>query len=112
MMLRKPPRPSWKNFQIRVFYRPQVDGLSVKLVRDGVIHLVGKRLSTSSQIALRGVFAKTFSKHRPWILTPIRFCEDPRLDGLAVTQFVVDDGWIGAALGPDRTEPVPAVARR
>ncbi len=110
--LRKPPRPSWKNFQVRVFYRPQVAGLSVKLVRDVIIHLVGKRLSTSSQIALRGVFAKTFSKHRPWVLTPIHFCEDPRLDGLAVTQFVVDDGWVGAALGPGRTEPVPAVARR
>jgi len=110
--LRKPPRRSWRDFQVRVFYRPKLEGLSIKLVRDGIVQLSAKRLDTGSQIAVRGVFSKTFSKHRPLILTPIRFTEDPRLKGLVISQFVIDDGWIGLALGPDRNAPVPAVARR
>ncbi|MEE8451420.1 MAG: hypothetical protein V3R99_05870, partial [Thermoguttaceae bacterium] len=54
----------WKDFQVRAFYRPEVDGRSITLVRDGVVQLVGKRLSMGSRIAVRGIFAKTFSKNR------------------------------------------------
>ncbi len=110
--LRKPSRKSWRDFQVRVFYRPKVEGLSLKLVRDGVVQLSGKRLDTGSQIAMRGVFSKTFSKHRPVILTPTKFTEDTRLKGLAISQFVIDDGWIGLALGPERAAPAADVVRR
>jgi len=105
-------RRRWKDFQVRAFYRPQVEGRSVKLTRQSVIHLIGRRLNAGSQIALRGIFAKAFSRKRPWQLTPERMIDHPELSDLAVTQFVVDDGWIGAALGPKRTAQRQQVQRR
>ena len=102
----------WKDFQIRVFYRPEINGRSVELVRDGVVQLMGQRLNTRAQIALRGIFSKTFSKHRPWLVTPERLSGDPRLANLEITQFEVDDGWIGLAVGPRRPGSQPVVAQR
>ena len=40
------------------------------------------------------------------------FARDPRLAGLQITQFVIDDGWLGLAVGPRRTTAAtPAMAR-
>jgi hypothetical protein len=37
----------------------------------------------------------------------------PKLDGLGVTQFVIDDGWVGAAIGPQRVAQLtPVTVRR
>ncbi len=99
--LAKPPH-AWEDFQVRVFLRPRVQGRTVDLVRDEVIHLMGSRLSMRSQIALRGVFGKTFSKERPIAVIPDRIVNEPRLQDLVFTQWVIEDGWIGAALGPGR----------
>ena len=97
--LSKEPR-QWNNFQVRVFYQPQVDGRSAELVRDGVIHLIGQRLNNNAQIALRGIFSRAFPKNETIKLTPDRLLIDPKLQDLAITQFVIDDGWIGFAVGP------------
>lgn len=102
--LRKAPY-HWRDFQVRVHYRPLVRGLSTELVRDGVVELTGDRLNARAQIALRGVFAKTFPKHRTWRLTPEAMLKDVRLADLAITQFVIHDGWIGVAVGPQRAGP-------
>ena len=93
---------AWDDFQVRVFLRPRVQGRTVELVRDEVIHLIGENLNTRSQIALRGVFGKTFNKQRPISLIPDRIVNEPRLQDLVFTQVVVEDGWIGAALGAGR----------
>jgi hypothetical protein len=103
--LSKSPR-HWKDFQVRAFYRPQIDGRLVQMARDGVVRLSGARLSTGAQIALRGVFAKVFSEKAPWQLTPEQLAKNPKLDGLTVTQLVINDGWIGVAVGPQRTAVV------
>ncbi|MCR4414723.1 MAG: hypothetical protein NUV77_20090, partial [Thermoguttaceae bacterium] len=101
----------YEDFQVRAVYTPQARGLVAELVRDDVIHLSGPRLNTRSQIALRGIFSKAFSKHKPWQLLPDRITQDSRMAGLAVTQLVVEDGWLGIAVGPKR-DAVPATARR
>jgi len=101
----------WDNFQVRAAYRPRVQGRSVELVREDLIELSGE-LSTRSEIVLRGVFSKTFSKQRPLKLMPQALEQDPRLADVAVTQFTIDDGWIGVALGPQRGQRQPVVARR
>jgi hypothetical protein len=93
----------WKDFQVRAFYRPVVQGRSVDLARDGIVQLIGPRMNAAAQIALRGVFSKVFSQKEPIHATPESFVKNPKLDGVAVTQFVIDDGWIGAAIGPQRT---------
>jgi hypothetical protein len=94
----KPPR-TWENFRVQAFYRPQPRGRSAELVRDEVIHLTGPRLGMRTQIALRGIFGTTFAENHPLELLPDTIIKDPRLAGLAVTQFVVEDGWIGIAIG-------------
>ena len=103
---------SWRDFQVRASYRPETDGRRAELVRDGIVQLVGKHLNTGAQIALRGVFSRTFSKQKPWVLTPERLATDPRLADLGITQFVIDDGWVGIALGPRRTASRPGQALR
>jgi hypothetical protein len=99
--LAKPPY-AWDDFQVRVFLRPRFQGRTVELVRDDVIHLIGERLNTRSQIALRGVFGKTFNKQRPISVVPERIVNEPRIQDLVFTQVVIEDGWIGAALGAGR----------
>jgi hypothetical protein len=108
--LRKSPH-AWRDFEVRAYYRPQVDGLHAGLVRDGIVELDASG-SLRSQIPLRGVFGGTFAKQRPWKLTPERLVTDPRMADLAVTQLVIEDGWIGVALGPRRSESQPVVAQR
>jgi len=108
--LKKSPRV-WADFQVRAFYRPESDGLRAELVRDGIVHLDAVK-SARAQIPLRGVFSKTFSRQQPWKLTPERLADDPRMADLAVTQLVIEAGWIGVALGPKRVDSQPLVAQR
>ena len=93
-------RQLWKDFRVRAYYEPQIEGPQLRLVRSGVVQLLGRR---GAQIALRGIFGKVFSKKQPIELTPERLATDPKLADLAVTQLVIDDGWMGLALGPRRT---------
>ncbi|MBU4272463.1 MAG: hypothetical protein KKA28_11440 [Planctomycetes bacterium] len=97
--LSKSPR-RWKEFQIRAFYRPEIDGRSAQLVRDGVIHLIGNRLTVGSQIALRGIFSHVLSKNAPLKLVNNPAVNDRKLEYAEIMQFVINDGWIGIALGP------------
>ncbi len=108
--LRKSPR-QFKNFQVSVHFRPEARGRTVQLTRDGTIRLKGK-LRLLEQVAVRGVFTRTFFTKRPIDLTPRRLVDDPKMDGLAITQFVVDDGWIGVALGPQRMAQRPTLLQR
>ncbi|HEX5445548.1 MAG TPA: hypothetical protein VFW87_17105 [Pirellulales bacterium] len=100
--LRKYPK-SWRNFRVRVHYKPQIQGLDARFVRDGTVQLWGQRFGNQPQIALRGIFSKVFSHDRDLRLTDDRTLADPRLHGLGVTQCVVTDGWLGLSLGPLRT---------
>jgi hypothetical protein len=100
----------WSNFQVRAFYRPEVNGRSAQLVREGVIHLMGPRLSTGSQIALRGIFSHALSKKTPFELIPKKIVDEPKLKDAAITQFLIEDGWLGLSLGPK--PPVAPVAHR
>ena len=106
----RPPH-AWTDFKVRAFYRPEIDGQSAKLVRDGVVHLIG-RMNTRSQIGLRGLFGTFFSRDKPLDLSPERLSTDPRMADLAVRQFAISDGWIGVAVGPKRRGVPPEVARR
>ncbi len=93
---------SWHNLLIRGNYIPAVDGLHAGLVRRGPILLVGHRLRTRDQVALRGVFSKLLSKSHQLKLVPDDLAEDQRLADMAVTQANIKDGWIGVAMGPAR----------
>ncbi|HVA45299.1 MAG TPA: hypothetical protein VNH11_02835 [Pirellulales bacterium] len=90
---------TWREFQVRVYYRPQVRGLDVRLVRDGTVQLRGEHFGHEPQIALRGIFSKVFSPDRELVFVEPRLLSDARLAGLSVTQCVLTDGWIGLSFG-------------
>ena len=79
-----------------------VRGRSAQLVRENVIQLIGKR-NMGSQMILRGVFAHALSRKTPWELMPQKIINQPKLQDAAITQFVIEDGWIGLSLGPKQT---------
>ena len=105
--LRRYPK-TWRDFQVRVYYRPRVNGLDVRFARDGTVQLRGEHFGHEPQIALRGIFSKVFSHDRELTFIDPRVIGDPRLVGLNVTQCVLTDGWIGLSLG----RGTPAQARR
>ena len=90
----------WRNFAVRAFYRPEVNRLTAKLVRDENFELVGERLRFGDRVALGVIFSKVFSRRRPIPIIGEQLAEKPQLDGLHVNQFMIDDGWIAVALGP------------
>ena len=69
-------------------------------------------MNAGTQIVLRGVFLKVFSQKEPIHVTPESFVKNPKLDGVVVTQFVIDDGWIGAAIGPQANVASEAAATK
>jgi hypothetical protein len=95
----------WKNFQVHAFYQPEIRGRSAELRRDGILEF-----SKGAEWALRGIFPKVFSNKTPWQLMPERLLKEPKLSDTSITQFVIDDGWIGVSLGPKR--PASRVANR
>jgi hypothetical protein len=103
-------RNQWQDFAVRAYYAPDPSQLQANLVRDGVIELAGRRLRLADQIALRGIFSKVFSRNHSVNIINRRLARDPRLNDLQVTQFVVSDGWIGVALGPQRAGEVRHLA--
>ncbi len=97
-------RRSWKSFAVRTYYQPTIAGRDATFARDpeSYIELVGKRLRLGDQIALRAVFSKVFSANQSWSVMPEKFTQEPRLEDLVISQFVMSDGWIGISLTPQR----------
>lgn len=98
-----------RRFIVRAAYRCEVDGLSARLVRDGHLRISGPGMSMRDRLPVRAIFNKVFSTRRPIPLTPPRLAEHPAMEGLAITQLELRDGWIGLAIGPEAT---PRVARK
>lgn len=93
----------WHDFEVRAAYRPETHGLSADFQREGSIEL-GGLYKGKTEVALRGIFSKVLSRERKISLLSGTVADDPRLAGLQVTQLVVEDGWIGLAIGPTSTE--------
>ena len=79
-------------------------------MRDTTIYLDGKSLKGRPQVLLRTIFSKVLSPNRELSLLSEKVTSDPRLKDLQVTQFVVEDGWIGLAYSPHR--PSGTMARK
>jgi len=96
----------WHDFEVRASYRPEAHALAADFQRDGSIEL-GGQYKGKTEVALRGIFSKVLSRDRKISVLPSVVANDPRMTDLQVTQFVVEDGWIGLAIGP-----IASVARR
>ncbi|MBI3836484.1 MAG: hypothetical protein HY288_00945 [Planctomycetia bacterium] len=101
-------RNRWRDFAVRTFYWPEAEGLSPQFTRDAgqardsTIHLEGKSLKGKPQLVLRAIFSKVLSRNRDLRLLDEKLTSDPRLNDLEITQFIIDDGWIGLAYSPRR----------
>jgi hypothetical protein len=49
---------------------------------------------------MHGVFNKVLSEDRRIPMIRLTNPDDPRFDDLMVTQLVLEDGWLGMAVGP------------
>jgi hypothetical protein len=105
-------RNRWTNFTVRGYYAPVADQLDANLEREGVIELIGDRLRIGDRIALSGIFGKVLSRNRKLNLVNKQLALAPELKDLQVTQFVIHDGWIGVALGPQTPGRTAAMSPR
>ncbi len=105
-------RHKWTNFAVRAYYVPDPTQLDANLVREGSIELDGPHITSIDRVALSGVFSKTLSRNRPFNLINKRIAESESLQDLQVTQFVVTEGWIGVALGPQYGADVQRMATK
>ncbi len=101
--LSKGPR-RWKNFRVRVCYRPEMHGSDAALVADGSVELYGRRLGFGAQVALRAIFLRTFSPQRPVYLTPGQMGAGSAWSDLVVNQLTIADGWLAVAWTSSRPE--------
>ncbi|MGC3969665.1 MAG: hypothetical protein QM775_20740 [Pirellulales bacterium] len=102
---------SWRDFTVRTEFKTQIVDGATCFVRDGLIHLSGNRLSTTSQIALRTVFAKVFADDMCLPLWPEKMRTDKRFADLDIAQVDIRDGWIGMAVGPRRVQTTMGLLR-
>jgi hypothetical protein len=107
----KQGRNRWRNFAVRSYYMPRQQGNTPRFERDrGTIFLEGKSLKGKPQLTLRAIFSRVLSLNRDLNLIDESIANDPRLKGLAISQFVVEHGWVGLAYSPVR--PSATVVRR
>ena len=96
-----------QNFKVHVFYRPEVLGSKALLVQEGTPQIEG-RMRTAKRLQLHGALGKVLGEDRRIVLvkSPAELAPKhaERLVGLAPTQFVIEDGWLGLAIGPKRTK--------
>ena len=107
--LEQPGRIHLKNFIIRTSYVPTVDGLQAELNRDGVISVDGYKLGGRERLPLRAIFSKVFSNRASVPMVSEELLRDPRATGLAVSQLVLRDGWLGMAISQNNSPHVAIV---
>jgi hypothetical protein len=87
------------DFVVHAIYVPVVNGLNAELIRSGPLGIEG-RLGSADRARLHNAFNTVLAEDRPIPIVRRNEVTDPRLNGLMITQCVLEDGWIGLALGP------------
>ena len=88
-------------FIVRVGYRPEIDGMNARLVRDGHLRISGPRMAMRERLPVRAIFNKVFATTREIPLTVPRLIENPAADGLVVSQLELRDGWLAIAISEE-----------
>ncbi|MGI9443715.1 MAG: hypothetical protein ACR2N1_14695 [Rubripirellula sp.] len=88
-------------FIVRVGYRPEIDGMNARLVRDGHLRISGPRMAIRERLPVRAIFNKVFATSREIPLTVPRLIENPATDGLVVSQLELRDGWLAIAISEE-----------
>jgi hypothetical protein len=92
-----------RNFIVHAFYVPEVSGISAELVRDGALGIEG-RLSSGERARLHSVFKEVLGPERRLPVVRLDPTIQDELAGLMITQLVLEDGWLGLAIGPQASD--------
>lgn len=103
-------RRAMRDVIVHAYYVPIVNGLDAELVRDGSLGIEG-RLSSAERARLHNVFNSVLPPERRLPLLRLDNSDDPRLEDLMITQLVLEDGWLGLAVGPASGERVAERSR-
>jgi hypothetical protein len=95
---------------VHAFYVPIVSGLEAELARDGTLGIEG-RLSSGDRARMHNVFNSVLAPERRLPILRLEQPSDPRLEGLMITQLVLEDGWLGLAIGPLQSQRVAERSR-
>ena len=94
-----------RGFKVHTLYRPSTEGLRAVLVQEGTAQIEGRMRSTT-RLRLHAALGKVLGEDRRIPLTPSLETLRPdvamRLKGLTTTQLVIEDGWMGIAVAPER----------
>jgi hypothetical protein len=97
-ILTQPGRIELTDFVIRTSYVPAVTGLRAELIRDGAISVDGDQISARERLPLRLIFGKIFAARSNIPLIQESVANDERMQGLAISQIVLERGWLAIAL--------------
>jgi hypothetical protein len=99
----------WKNLTVTAWYFPQATGLHVDMILDEErgVSLKGQNLNLRDQLTVRTVFNALFKPHFDFPLLPGELAARPAAQGIAVTQIVLVDGWVGLSVS-EVAPPGPA----
>ncbi|WP_425395480.1 hypothetical protein [Aeoliella sp.] len=87
-----------RDFTVHLYYVPVADGLVARFEHQAGPYLEGS-MRNSQRMRLQTIFGKVFPDDG-FVAVGTKYADDPRLSGLMITQLVIDDGWLGVALGP------------
>ncbi len=110
---------SWRNLTVTARYQPRAVGLHVNMVLDEEqgVSLTGQRstgqqLNMRDQLAVRTVFNALFKPQFSFPLLPAELAHRPATRGVAVSQVVLADGWVGISVSDlQPVQPDPAAQR-
>ena len=97
-MLTQPGRIELTDFVIRTSYVPAVTGLEAELVHEGLISVDGDRISARERLPLRMIFAKVFGARSTIPMVSPDLLKDPRTEGLAISQLILEENWLAIAI--------------
>ena len=108
--LTRPGRLHIQRFIVSSTYVPIADGLKAELVRDGVIEILSQK--SRDRFPVRLIFAKVFVSKPQIDLISRELREDPRAEGLAVSQLDINEGWLAVAISKSDSEMAAEVAAK
>ncbi|MCA9133449.1 MAG: hypothetical protein KDA45_09855 [Planctomycetales bacterium] len=108
--LKQADRLHIERFIVTSSYIPVADGLHAELIRDGVVEI--DSYHSRDRFRLRVIFAKVFVSNPLIPLIASSWIDDPRAEGLAVSQVEIRDGWLAVAISPADSLHAAQVASR
>ncbi|MFK8111633.1 MAG: hypothetical protein AB8B91_05510 [Rubripirellula sp.] len=98
MRLKRGERIDLTQFIVRASYKPEIDGVNAKLVRDGHLRISGPGMSMRERLPVRAIFNKVLSPNQAIALTLPKLTEHPIAADLAISQLELNAGWVALAV--------------